>query len=62
MKMSKETMLSMEINIAHLIPTSPGLQPSELNITLESKNVKLARFIRCILELFWSNQQQNAAI
>ena len=48
MKMSKETVLSMLINIIRIIPKSCN----RMNITSESKNVKLARFINCIFELF----------
>ena len=48
MKMSKETVLCMLINITHIIPKSCSF----MNITSESKNVKLARFINCIFELF----------
>ena len=32
---------------------------SLMNMTSESKNAKLVRFIGCIFELFWSSQQRN---
>ena len=51
MKMSKETVLSMLINIIHIIPSAPKFC-SLVNMTSKSKNVKLARFISCIFELF----------
>ena len=44
MKMSKETVLSMLINIIHVIPACPNFC-SLMNMTSKSKNVKLARFI-----------------
>ena len=51
MKMSKETVLSMLINLTHIIPTCPN-SVSLRNMTSKSKNVKLAKFITCIFELF----------
>ena len=50
-KMSRETVLSMLINIIHIIPTCPNFV-SLMNMTSKSKNIKLAKFISCILELF----------
>ncbi len=32
---------------------------SLMNMTSKSKNVKLAKFISCIFELFWLSQQRN---
>ena len=49
-KMSRETVLSMLINIIHIIPTCPNC--SLMNMASNSKNVKLAKFISCIFELF----------
>ena len=50
-KMSRETELSMLINIIHIIPACPKFC-SLMNMTSKSKNIKLAKFISCILELF----------
>ena len=46
-KMSRETILSMLINIIH-VPKFCSL----MNMTSKSKNIKLAKFISCILQLF----------
>ena len=54
MKMSKETALSMLINIIHIIPTCPNSVEF-----CKSKNVKLARFIICIFELFDKANSEN---
>ena len=52
-KMSRETILSMLINIIHIIPTSDVPKfCSLMNMTSKSKNIKLAKFISCILQLF----------
>ena len=50
MKMSKETALSMLINVIHIIPTCPNSQCSLMNMTSKPKNVKLAKFISCIFD------------
>ena len=50
-KMSRETVLSMLINITHIIPTCPNFC-SLVNMTSKSKNVKLAKFISCMFEVF----------
>ena len=50
MKISKETVLSIDKYYTHH-PKVPKFC-SLMNMTSKSKNVKLARFISCIFELF----------
>ena len=50
MNISNETVLSILINIVHIIPTCPNSIASRMNS--KSKNVKRAKFISCIFELF----------
>ena len=54
-------MSTTKIRTKYVDPNMPKFC-SLINMTLNSKNVKLARFISCIFELFSSVQKQNTAI
>ena len=52
LKMSKETVLSMLINLYYTHHPNVPKFCSLMNMTSKSKNVKFARFISCVFELF----------